>query len=340
MRCAWFGLVVALAAGAPVRADGLKERAVLPAQDQWVRCLAFSPDGKTVATGSGRRDRASGRTAGEVKLWDVATGKVRTVLHGHTSDVGAVAFGPDGKTLATAAGDTVIVWDLETGKERHSIRSPESAGEPALTFSPDGKTLGYTGYRTARLVDVATGKELAAFKHPGRSTPPAFSPDLKRLAVANHQDADLYDTATGRELRVLEDHRGGVYRLAFSADGKTLAVASNRSEHPKYFAEVTLWDPATGRVRAVFKDRVQFARAVALSPDGTLLAVAGTRGLSGSFDLRLIDVATGRDLAARTSPKAEYLSSLAFSPDGRVLAGAIGKSLTLWDVVPAPGGAK
>lgn len=322
---------VLLALVAPGRGDGLKERAALPAQQEPVFCLAVSPDGKTVATGSRWRDARSGQATGEIQLWDVEAGKSRAVLRGHVDGLQALAFAPDGKSLASGAADAVKVWDLEAGKERVSFRITEpSVG--CLAFSADGKTLGCGGFYTARLLDVATGKEASSFKRTGPFEPPAFSPDLMTLAAANHQDVNLYDTATGKERMVLEDHRGGVYRLAFSADGKTLAVASTRWEYPKVFGEIKLWDPATGRERAVFKDRINFVRALALSPDGGLLAAAGSKELSGPNEVKLIDMATGRDLAVVSVPGKDWVGCLAFSPDGRVLAGGTGKTLRLWDV--------
>jgi WD40 repeat protein len=326
--------------GAPGRGEGLKERAALPAHDEWVQCLAFSPDGKTVATGGRQYDRQSGRSSGELKLWDVQAGKQQTVLHGHTSGVQALAFAPDGKSVATGSGDEAVkVWDLESGTERLSVRARES-GTYCLAFSPDGKVLGCAGYPTVRLLDAATGKVLSSFRRPGPGAIPVFSPDWKTFAVANHQDANLYDPATGKERLVLEDHRGGVYRLAFSGDGKTLAVASTRWEYPKTFGEIKLWDPMTGRERAVLKDQINFVRSLALSPDGGLLAVAGSKELTGPNEIKLIDVATGRDLAVVAAPGKDWVSCLAFSPNGRLLAGGIGKTLTLWDVPTTPAGHK
>jgi COMPASS component SWD3 len=342
MRFAWIllPLCLLLATGSRCRSQGLKQRVVLPAHEEGVRCLAISPDGKTVATGSRHYDHHTRRASGQLKLWDVETGKPRVELRGHTDGIEVLAFSPNGKILATgAARDAIKLWDVRTGKESLSFRGSDISIN-CLAFSPDGKTLGYVSYQNVRLLNAATGKVLSSFRRPGRGDAAVFSNDQKMFATPNHQDANLYDTATGMERLVLEDHRGGVYRLAFSADGKSLAVASIRWEDPKHFSEIKLWDPTTGRERAVFKDRINFVRSVALSRDGKLLAVAGAKDLDGPNVVKLIDVATSRELAVMAATKTDWVWCLAFSPDSRLLAGGTGKTLTLWDVLPAAGGTK
>jgi WD40 repeat protein len=338
MRIGWPVLtpLVLLAVVSHCPAEGLKERAVLPAHEEGVRCLAISPDGKTVATGSRNLDRQAGRASGgEIKLWDIESGKQRAMLRGHSDSIDALAYGPDGKTLATGGRGAITIWDLETGKERHSIQCRDS-NPVCLAFGPDGKTLACADFDMVRIWDAATGKEVSSFRCPVMHSIPVFSSDLKTLAVPHHQDANLYDTTTGKERLFLEDHRGQVYRVAFSADDKTLAVASCRTDYPRYFGEVKIWDPATGCARAVFKDRINFVRSLALSPDGKLLALAGSKELTGPSEVKLIEVATGRDLAVATTPKTDWVMCLAFSPDGQFLAGGTGKELRLWEVPPAP----
>jgi WD40 repeat protein len=330
MRFIGLPVLLVLVTGSRCPADGLKERAVLPAHEAVVGCVAFSQDGKTVAAAGQSSDRRSG----EVKLWDVPTGKhLATLSHG--TEIGPVAFGPDGRTLATGGAGMIRVWDLGAGRERFSVKGPRD-GVGWLAFSPDGRTLGAAGQESATVLDAATGKELRSFKYRVWGSDPAFSPDLKTLAAPAHQDADLYDTATGEERLSLADHRGKVSRVAFSADGRSLAVAGYRSEPPRYFGEVRVWDPATGRRRAVLENRIAFVHALAVSPDGKLLAMSGSEELHGPSEVRLIDAATGRELGAVALPRPDVVIGLAFSPDGKLLAAGKGKTLTLWDVPPTP----
>jgi WD40 repeat protein len=342
MKSTWLllSLSLLLVSGSRCAAQWLKKRLVVPAHEEGVYSLAFSPDGKTLATGSRIYNQRMSQATGVLKLWDVETGKQRKALTGHTEGIGKLAFSPDGKNLATAASDyTIKWWDLKTGKVLRSFSNADNYFR-CLAFSPDGKTLGYVGDSKVELLDATTGKKITSFERLITNVPAALSRDLKMVATAYHQDADLYNTRTGKLIRSFEDHRGGVVALAFSDDGKTLAVASTRSVWPREFGEIKLWDLATGRERAVFKDLINDVDDLAFSPDGKLLAVAGSKEVRGQNEVKLIDATTGRERAKITIPKWDQVYNLVFSPDGRLLAGITGKTATLWEVQPAPGGRK
>jgi len=299
--------VMAIAAlpGPCLRAEEPQTRATLQGHAKAVLSVAFSPDGKTLASAS--LDKT-------IKLWEVAAGKEQATLHGHSDWVVSVAFSPDGRTLASASDDhTVKLWDTVTGKERATLR----AAVMSVAFSPDGKTLASAGRdRTITLWEVATGKDQAILGgHCDSVISVAFSPDGKTLASASHdKTVKLWDVATGKEQATLQ---GAVMSVAFSPDGKTLASAGNDKT-------VKLWEVITGKERATLQGNSSAVRLVAFSPDGKILA-------SVSFDktVKLWDAATSKERA--TLPGA--LMSVAFSPDDKTLAsGSVDETIKLLDI--------
>jgi WD40 repeat protein len=279
----------------------------------WVRAVAFSPDGKMVASGS---------DDGTVRLWDAATGTERRALKGHSDWVWAVAFSPDGKMVASGSGDeTVRLWDAATSTERRALKG-HSDSVWAVAFSPDGKMVASgSGDKTVRLWDAATGTERRALKgHSGWVWAVAFSPDGKMVASGSgDKTVRLWDAATGTERRALKGHSGWVWAVAFSPDGKMVASGSGDGT-------VRLWDAATGTERRALKGHSGWVRAVAFSPDGKMVA-------SGSDDgtVRLWDAATGTERRALKGHSG-WVWAVAFSPDGKMVASGSGdKTVRLWD---------
>ncbi|MCT7970983.1 protein kinase domain-containing protein [Laspinema olomoucense] len=321
----------------------------------WVVSVAFSPDGKVLASVSvdetlrlwdiatgmelcqfcGHSDLvnsmafspdgkflASGSKDETVRLWDTATGRELYQFCGHSDPVNSVAFSPDGKFLASGSKDkTVRLWDTATGRELNRLCGHTDSVD-SVAFSPDGKFLASgSGDTTIWLWDAATGIILRQLcRHTSVVKSVVFSLDSKFL-VSGSEDTTLrlWDAATGRELSRLFGHTDSVDSVAFSPDGKFLASGS-------YDKTLRLWDPATGRELSRLCGHTDFVNSVAFSPDGKFLA-------SGSWDttIRLWDTATGRE-QCKLSGHTMRLNSVAFSPDGKFLAsGSWDKTVRLWD---------
>jgi WD40 repeat protein len=200
---------------------------------QWA--VAFSSDGKTVATANGNRT---------VKIWDAPAGRLRHTLGGHKGQVHAVAMAPDNTTVASEDGETVRLWDARTGNKTGSFQAQDGGGKFlsaiwALAFSPDGKLLAAGGNDgTVRLRDLAADREVFRLVqgHPVGAL--AFSSDGSRLASAGFgASVKVWDPASGAELAALNvdvERR----QLAFQPGSTRLAIAGSR---------VILWDlPAGG----------------------------------------------------------------------------------------------
>jgi eukaryotic-like serine/threonine-protein kinase len=286
--------------------------------------VAFSPDGKLLASGSG----GGVDGPGEVRLWEVATGREKFNLKGHGSPVRSAAFSPDGKLLASVGRGEVKLWDVATGQKRADLRG-HTRPILCVAFSPDGKLLasgageyGHGGPGELKLWDVATGREKAPLKgHREAVYSVAFCPDGKLLASGGGEatklgEVKLWEVASGREKVALQGHTYPVRSVAFSPDGKILASGTNLDG-------VRLWEVATGRLKTSLKEASSFS--VAFSPDGILLASAG------GGEVKFWDVVAGQEKA--TLKGFNGADSVAFSPDGRLLASgsASDKTIKLWD---------
>jgi RNA polymerase sigma factor (sigma-70 family) len=285
-----------------------------------VTAVAFSPDGKLLASGSW--DEA-------LHLWNAKSGKLlRILLQGQFPGmVNGIFFTPDGKQLVSCGGrvgdNSARVWDLATGKE---LRRWPIPGGWKLALSPDGKLLAGIGNPgrnrdSIALWDITTGKQVRDLPFEGVQDSVialAFSPDGKQLVSGGGSTLRLFDVVKGKQLRTFGEGER-INSVSFSPDGKTVAVA-------RWKTPITLWDLGTfERIRQL---DIEAGARVAFSHDGKTLA--GCK--YGFTKIILWDAATGKKL--REFPGQHYqVWDLAFSPDEKTLAVGNGDSqVRLWEV--------
>jgi WD40 repeat protein len=339
----------------------------------YVRALAFSPDGETLASGSGD---------GTITLWDVASREpLGPPLDGHANDVLSVAYSPDGKMLASSGVDgTIVLWDVAS---RQMLGSPIDADERYaydIAFNPAGTILASAGYGGEIILwNVQNGQVVHSFRpdQEGPITTVAFSPDGHALASSDAENnVLLWDLASGQLLTSpLKGHEASINSVAFSPDGMILASGSSDKS-------VLLWDVAEGKpLGQPLLGHTDAVREVAFHPEGILLASAGGQISSFSQDDRIIlwdiagsrslgrplhfedrfsgfalhtgehtilaigrdntvtllDANSGQSLAPPLVGHTGRVTSLTFSPDGSLLAsGDVSGTVFLWNMVEQP----
>ena len=239
----------------------------------YVYALAYSPDGHTLAAGTGNHD-------GTVWLLDAATGKLARRLVIPRGYVTSLAFSADGQTLASKHQNETRIWDVPTGKLRRTVAGVAMEIAPAA-LSPDGRAIagGDAHAGNLRTWDTATGMELRAFAGHRRGVyGVAYSPDGMSLASAGADNTvRLWEAATGKQLWQAE-HEGWVQFAAFSPDGRT--VASGGSD-----GRVYLWEVITGKERRRFDGHRRPVHCGVFSRDGMQLATGSDDTTALIWDL-------------------------------------------------------
>jgi RNA polymerase sigma factor (sigma-70 family) len=338
--------------------------------------VAFAPDGKRIATGGADQKARQWDLEGKevapaiepyryanhvayldtdtlitfdaqsvVKFWSTTTGKPKLDFVGSEGHLATVAFSPDGRYVASGGGGgdaTVRVWEAATGKQVARLQAGMS-DVTCVQFSPDGKWIASADSSgVARVWDWARGRVIHAFRdHKGWLYSVAFSPDGKRLATGDNAGVvRVWDLANGKVLHTLRGHTAHVTALVFGLDGRTLISGS-------WDHSIRLWDLATQKATIVIKGvhdvtgrqtpagHTNVVTSLALSPGGRYL-------YSGSYDHRICvwETSSGQLCRILKGQERGYSSveAIALSPDGSLLAAAIGdegqeSSVHVWDVL-------
>jgi WD40 repeat protein/serine/threonine protein kinase len=291
-----------------------------------VYALCFAPGGRLLGVAYyTRRDQKWDDI--RIDLIDLQRGRVQATLDEHRGFVGAMAFSPDGTTLASGARDGIVkLWDVSTGQMKGTLRV--LAPVRALAFSPDGWTLAagagrYLGTdkvaHAVTLWDVAGGTRLPRELRFDGVFALAYSADGSTLAVGGF-DGLVRLWKPHLELLSLPGHQPKeAWAVAFFPDGRTLVSSGDDYA-------LRLWDVTTGRQLRVLMGHGALVSCVAVSPDGKRIA-------SGSYDskVKLWDAGTGKVMF--TGRHQGHVRRVAFSPDGKLLASSgRDRTVRVWEV--------
>ncbi len=286
--------------------------------------IAFSPDGNAIV-GTSRNQLIQNQ------VWSIVTKEKIANFSPDGGIGGAVAFSPNGKTIASAARKTIILWDLVT--ERELVRMESEYTIDTLSVSHDGTLVASAGRDgLVEVWEVNTGQLKNTFRHNDRVNSIAFSPTENILASgAGDTTVKLWNAITGTEILTIR-RTERISTVAFSPDGKTLAWIEASSPDT-----IHLWDVTTQSIIAFYEDPTVFnMNSIAFSPDGKTFVT-----VDHFYDIvKVWDINTGNTIDLGhigLSPRSFDLPNIgltpiSFSTDSTMLATGGTRGVKLWDV--------
>jgi WD40 repeat protein/serine/threonine protein kinase len=290
--------------------------AVLSGHTDWIRTVAYSPDGRWVA--SAGRDNS-------IRIWSAAQKRMTgQPLEGHSGWINALAFSPDSRLLASGGDDgSLLLWDMAANPPIARQFDGHTKAVWSAAFSPDGQHIASAGAdNTIRLWNLQTGAEVAAADlHTDIIYALDFSPDGTQLASGSADNTvRLWDAQTLEPLHTLEGHTNWVFSIAFSPDGALLASGSADNT-------IRLWDVASARQSsAPLRGHRDWVRALQFFPDGRRIVSGGTDGL-----ILVWDANSAAPVDGFPSPGGAQVWGLDISPEGDfIVSGGTNESVYVW----------
>jgi WD40 repeat protein len=292
---------------------------ILKGHKDTVRCVAYSPDGSHIVSGSRE-------TENNLILWDSKTGKKIKILKGHKDTVRCVAYSPDGSYIVSGSMETennLILWDSKTG-EKIKVLKGHKYGVYCVAYSPDGNYIVSGSYVDDNLIlwDSKTGEKIKSLNEYNNFVDyVAYSPDGNDIVFSLADNLILWDSKTDKKIKILKGHNDDVRCVAYSPDGNFIVSGSKDNN-------LILWNGKTGEKIKVLKGHAMAVFCVAYSPDSNFI-VSGTE----EGDLILWDGKTGEKIKTFGDRFKGAVCCVAYSPDSNTIVSGSGKNLILWKLI-------